>query len=189
MNKRIGIFVLILLLFSGMQIFAGGKQEVENKGPAKVRFVIPGNPEQDADIVQAEINRRLMEDGQNLELKLVYIPWDVWDQKTNLMLATGQEFELMQVMEDRHGFADYAAKGAIVPIDEYIDKYGSALKKVIPEPVWDAARINGKITAIPAYRQSAATDRYYWTIRKDLLKENNLAIQQHRQNCLMLQKL
>ena len=176
MNKRIGCFVLILLFISGMLAFAGGEKEDGKEGPVKVRFVIPGNPEQDADIVQAEINRRLMEDGQNLELKLVYIPWDVWDQKTNLMLTTGEEFELMQVMEDRHGFSDYAAKDAIVPIDEYIDKYGTALKRVIPEPVWNAVRVNGKITAIPAYRQSAATDRYYWTIRKDLLKENNLAI-------------
>ncbi|MCD6397655.1 MAG: extracellular solute-binding protein [Spirochaetaceae bacterium] len=176
MTKRIGYFVLILLFISGMLAFAGGEKEAGKEGPVKVRFVFPGNPEQEADIVQAEINRRLMEDGQNLELELVYIPWDVWDQKTNLMLTTGEEFELMHVMEDRHGFADYAGKGAIVSIDEYIDEYGPALKKVIPGWVWDTARIDGKITMIPAYRQSATTDRYYWTIRKDLLEENNLSI-------------
>ncbi len=176
MNKGIGIFVLIMLLFSGMQAFAGGEKEAGEEGPVKVRFVFPGNPEQEADIVQAEINRRLMEDGQNLELELVYIAWDVWDQKTNLMLTTGEEFELMHVMEDRHGFADYAGKGAIVSIDEYIDEYGPALKKVIPDWVWDTARIDGKITMIPAYRLSATGDRQGWTIRKDLLEENNLSI-------------
>ena len=148
MNKRIGIFVLIFVLVSGLQVFARGQQEAEGSSPVKVRFVFPGSPEKEADIVQAEINRRLIEDGQNLELELVYIPWDVWDQKTNLMLSTGEEFELMHVMEDRHGFADYAGKDAIVSIDEYIDEYGSALKEVIPDWVWDTARIDGNITMI-----------------------------------------
>jgi putative aldouronate transport system substrate-binding protein len=174
MNKRIGIFVLIFLLITGMLAFAGGKQEAEEGGPVKVRFVIPGTRENDADIVVAAINEKLMKDGQNLELQIIYIPWDVWDQKTNLMLATGEEFELMHVMEDRHGFTDYAGKGGVVAIDEYIDKYGPALKKVIPETVWNSAKVDGKITTIPAFMVSATGDRGSWTIRKDLLEENNL---------------
>jgi putative aldouronate transport system substrate-binding protein len=177
MNKRIGVFVLILLFVAGMQAFAvGQKEKAEEAGPVKVRFVFPGSSEREADMVQAAINERLKEDGQNLELELVYIPWDVWDQRTNLMLSTGEEFELMHVMEDRQGFADYAGKGALVPIDEYIEKYGTAMKKVIPQWAWDCAKINEKISMIPAYWIAATGDRDGWTIRLDLLKENNLEV-------------
>ena len=176
MNTRIGSIVLVLLLGFGILAFAEGNREAGVEGPVKVRWVFPGSPEKEADIVQEEINRRLMEDGQNLELELVYVSWDVWDQKTNLMLSTGEEFELMHVMEDRHGFADYAGKGAIVAIDEYIDEYGSAIKEVIPEWVWDSARIGEEIFMIPAYRLSATGDRQGWTIRKDLLEDTNLGM-------------
>lgn len=54
----------------------------ENNGEKKlVRYVMPGTAPQDQKAGEAAINKKLEEDGLNLQYEAIYIPWDVWDQR------------------------------------------------------------------------------------------------------------
>lgn len=140
-----------------------------------VRYVSPGSAPNWVADRENVVNAQMEKDGVNLALKLVFIPWDVWDQKTNLMLSTDEEFELLHVMEDKTKASVYAGRGAIVPIDEYLDTAGANLKQLIPSYAWDTARINGKIYTVPAMgREWGNLD--LMTVRTDLLEKYKLPL-------------
>lgn len=78
----------------GKQAEAG----TDSKNLYTVKWVTPGNEPERMDAVEKAINEKLIADGRNIQLEIVRIPWDAWDQKTNLMLTTGEEFDLLNVM-------------------------------------------------------------------------------------------
>lgn len=150
---------------------------LEPKEKLPVRFVMPGDPLPDEELVEKAINKKMLEDGVNLELKALYVPWDVWEQKTNLMMNTGEPFELLQVMDSWISAASIVGRGGIVPIGSaYLDKYGPNIKKVVPDWAFEAGKINGKIYTIPAFTVEPAVRTGFITYRKDLFDKNNIAI-------------
>lgn len=122
--------------------------EAESGEIQKVRYVTPGNEWSDQAYVLEQVNKKLLEDGMNLEVELIRIPWDAWDQKTNLMLSTGEEFELIHVMQDLKSASVLRSQNAIIPINEYVDKYPH-LKEVMGD-FWSDFTVEGEILAVPA---------------------------------------
>lgn len=139
-----------------------------------IRYVMPGNAPEDQAAVEAAINQKLEQDGLNLTYKAIYIPWDVWDQKTNLMMSTGEEFELITIMHDLKGPNVLASNGGIMPIDELLVQYGADLKASIPDWVWDSAKISGQTYFVPNFWLDTAYSDGMFTMRTDLLESNNL---------------
>ncbi|PRX74869.1 extracellular solute-binding protein [Cohnella sp. SGD-V74] len=147
----------------------------ENNGEKKlVRYVMPGTAPQDQKAGEAAINKKLEEDGLNLQYEAIYISWDVWDQKTNLMMSTGEELELIHIMQDNKGPNVLASNGGIIQIDEYLDEYGPELKKSLPDWIWDTVKILGKIYSVPNYWLDSAYADGMVTVRQDLLEQNGL---------------
>lgn len=139
-----------------------------------IRYVMPGNAPQDQELVEEAINRKLEQDGLGLTYKAIYIPWDVWDQKTNLMMSTGEEFELITIMHDLKGPNVLASNGGIIPIDDLLASHGADLKKSIPDWIWDTAKIGGKTYFVPNFWLDTAYSDGMFTIRTDLLEKNGL---------------
>ncbi|MBD2869109.1 extracellular solute-binding protein [Paenibacillus arenilitoris] len=147
-----------------------------------VRYVVPGTAKPFLDDVVKIVNEKLIADGVNVKLEINYIPWDAWDQKTNLMLSTGEEFELLHVMENGTvPVGSYVGRGALQPLDELIDQYGQDLKKIIPDYAWEGAKINGKIYSIPAvwrFETSGSGEMGTVGYRQDLLDKAGVAFPQ-----------
>ncbi len=141
----------------------------------KLKYIAPGTEPKDYKEVMAAINKKLQADGLNIELEKVYIPSDAWDQKLNLMLSTGEDFDLFHIMQDRTPFSSYYNRGAVADISGAIEKYGKNLKKYIPNDIFDGAKINGKYYAVPSYWVEMASEGEF-NIRRDILKQNNLKV-------------
>ena len=139
------------------------------------RYVVPGSEPKDSPAVDEAISKKMQADGVNLNFKRTYIPWDVWQQKTNVMISTGEEFELIHIMEDWIPSATLVGKGALVPMDEALDKYGAKLKEVIPADIWDICRVNGKVYSIPVFYRDFAPMMNV-TIQKQLFDKYGLPI-------------
>lgn len=173
----IGLLIAVILVAGCSGTKKENSETQENSGITEkklVRYVMPGTPPQDQAAGEAAINKKLEEDGLPIKYKAIYIPWDVWDQKTNLMMSTGEEFELIHIMHDIKGPSVFASNGGIIPIDEYLDKYGPDLKKSLPGWVWDTAKISGKIYSVPNYWLDSAFADGMVTIRQDLMDANHL---------------
>ncbi len=139
----------------------------------KLLYVIPGDAPADLDRGLKAVNDKLVADGVGVEIELKFFPWDVWDQKLNIMLSTGEEFDMFHVMNDRVSLSNYASRGALADLTTYIDQYGSAIKAANPDLAMKSGQVNGKQYGIPAYWVESALN-HQATIRTDILKKYNL---------------
>lgn len=173
--KTSGTFVMAVLLSVCIPfaLYAGGEQEQTSPDGAEitpVRYVVPGTEPTDSPMVDDEVSKWMQDSGLNLGLERIYVGWDVWQQKTNVMMASGDEFELIHIMEDWIPTSAHVSKGALQPIDELLPEYGPALMDKIPEGIWEAARIDGKVYAIPVFFRDFSRWNYM-SIQKEIFDE------------------
>jgi putative aldouronate transport system substrate-binding protein len=143
-------------------------------GQTTVRYVMPGEPSKDNDVVLAAVNARLATEA-GLKLETVFIPWDAWENKINLMLASGEAFDLVHVMQDWIPYTSYFSKGGLSDITDAVQKHGANLTKNISAEMWAGAKVKGRIYVIPTFWVELASEGDV-AIRADLLKQNGLAV-------------
>lgn len=134
----------------------GGNTAKESDGSEKseevytVKWVMPGNEPEELPRVEEALNKKLEEEGMNLQVDIVRIPWDAWDQKTNLMLTTGEEFGLIHIMMDQ---GSILGKDVLCDLRPYLEKFPE-LKGRFDEQAWKEGTIkSGEVVAVPAQWQ------------------------------------
>ncbi|WP_168735707.1 extracellular solute-binding protein [Cohnella fermenti] len=147
----------------------------EQAAPVKIKYVVPGTEPKDYAEVFQKVNEKLAADGVGVEVEKIFIPSDAWDQKLNLMLSTGEEFDLFHIMQDRTPFSSYYNRGALADISDAIEKYGENLKANIPDDIFDGAKIGGSYYAVPSFWVEMASEGEF-DIRLDILRQNNLEV-------------
>ncbi|TFE23877.1 extracellular solute-binding protein [Cohnella luojiensis] len=123
-----------------------------------LKYVLPGTEPKEWQAVNEEVNKKLLADGVNVQIEKEYIDWGAWEQKLNLKLSTGEDFDMFHVMNDWISLANYIGRGAVKDVGAEIEEFGPNLKTVIPESVWSGVIKDGKTYAIPAYWYEPAVD-------------------------------
>lgn len=100
-------------------------------------------PPPDSDAVKA-INEKF-----KVDFKSQYIPWDTYDEKLAVKMASGDLPDVIGMEEVDSNFVKWAKQGAYLPLDEFIKQYDTF--KAVPDYVWDPLRVDGKIYGIPTY--------------------------------------
>ena len=172
--KKLFVCLLCVTLLFGLMVSpalaAGNSEDVKT-----VLYVVPGDEPKDLTGGLQAINDKLLADGVGIQLELKYIPWDAWDQKINIMLSTGEAFDLFQVMNDRVSLANYASRGALSDISAAVQEYGQSILERCPEIMMKSGQVDGIQYAIPAYWVESALDPEI-SIRKDILDANGLDV-------------
>lgn len=97
-------------------------------------------------------------DGLNIDFQPKYIPWDQWVNKINITLSSGEEFELLNIMEDYITTSSYTSRGGLTPLNELIDKNTPDMWKLFDKVLWDSATVGGKVMTVPAYWRDNSGD-------------------------------
>jgi putative aldouronate transport system substrate-binding protein len=85
------------------------------------------------------------------------------------MLSTGDEFELLHIMQDYIPTSTYASRNQLRGLSDIIRRETPNLTGRFDKALWDSATINGEIYSIPAYwRDASGDDEGGITIRKDI---------------------
>ena len=134
------------------------------------RIVQPGTLCDDYETGIAAVNQKLKEDGVDIEVEVIKIPWDSYNEKLNLMLSTGEPFEILQVMQDVKNISSIATMGAIIPVTDYIDKYPD-LKNKFDDVAWRSTLYNGEYWAIPDYWCTFDKTMSYMIYRSDIAEK------------------
>lgn len=132
-----------------------------------MRIVQPGTLCSDYDTGIAAVNEKLQADGVNIEVSMIRIPWDAYSEKLNLMLTTGEEFELLHVMQDVKNLSAIAAMDAIISIHDLIGNYPDLYNK-FSETEWLGTLYNGEEYAVPCYWRSFDNVMSYMNYRTDV---------------------
>lgn len=132
-----------------------------------MRIVQPGTLSQDYETGMAAVNEKLKEDGVNIEVSVTRIPWDAYAEKLNLMLTTGEEFELLHVMQDVKNLSSIAGMGAIISIHDLIGNYPDLYNK-FTETEWLGTLYKGEEYAVPCSWRSFDNVMSYMNYRTDV---------------------
>jgi putative aldouronate transport system substrate-binding protein len=166
---------LFFVVTLGFSLFAGGNRQsgtAADAGPVTVKYLMPGGPPTAYDEVITAVNEKLLRD-KNIRIEVVYIPWDVWDQRINLMLSTGEEFDIFHIMQPTVPLSSYQGMGGLTDITDLIDQYGQNIKRIISPDALNAMRIGGRIYGIPAEWVELASEGVI-ALRKDVMDKLGL---------------
>ncbi|WP_141502123.1 extracellular solute-binding protein [Paenibacillus luteus] len=176
---------LLYILYSNFGPDASNKPGIQNANTADkqvedapasfvtLKVIMPGDLSvRMGDFVENELNDRLKKD-LNMKLELTYIPWSNYQQKLELALSTGENYDLFW-----YGgpfVSVYYTKGYIQPLDELLNQYGQDLIKHIPDENFKQKRIDDKLWAIPSQAFTSAGKFSSVMVRQDLLEKASMS--------------
>jgi putative aldouronate transport system substrate-binding protein len=101
-----------------------------------------------------------------LDINVIAPPEEVYEEKQNLTMSSSNLPDLVHMVKS-FWFDHYQKQDALLPLDDWLDKYGANLKRRIPPEAWDRVRVDGKIYAIPSLNEVRGLELMY--VRKDWL--------------------
>ncbi|WP_249365511.1 extracellular solute-binding protein [Cytobacillus citreus] len=113
----------------------------------------------------------LINERFNIDYKPEIIPQGDYVEKSSAIVASGSMPDLIGFPAEDARFYQWAEEGAFLPLDDYLKHYETLGN--IPEHIYDAFKVNGKIYGIPRYTQIYPVTPF---IRKDWLDNLGLKI-------------
>ncbi|TVY01461.1 extracellular solute-binding protein [Cohnella terricola] len=138
---------------------AGGKLD-----PVTLKIILPGDRPADMDLIIEEAEKR-MADTINVKLDLVFVPWSDLASKTQVMLASGENVDLIFDAPWLH-MEQMIAAGYYEPLEDLLAKYGQDAVAVRSQQMFDANKFQGQIYALPL--GNSHLDGRTYLIRKDI---------------------
>ena len=159
MKKKIALLLACVLAISTFTACGGGGQTAD--AVPTLKWYIPGTTPADCELVEAELNK-IIEPKVGAKIDFVYLDSGAYDEKTNMMMASGDSFDLAF-----SGWINTYTRGVslegFMKLNDYLDK-APALKEAIPDYAWDAVKVNGEdIYAIPNLQIYAMWQALYVT--------------------------
>ena len=171
MKKIINLFAVVLIvLISVPSIFANGQsdQATEEK-PVELTFYMTNSPVKDLDRIMEKANEIIKEEI-NATLTLIPIDWDTYSQKVNLMIASGEPFDLaFSASWGNNNYFQNASKGAFYDLTELLPEIAPVSYNRVPEQYWDGVTVNGNIYGVINYQVWGMSKAFGVQLRKDLV--------------------
>lgn len=105
-----------------------------------------------------------MLEEHNIAVKYTPVPRSGSDDKVNVMMAGGNAPDIV-MSYSKNLFGDYAKKGGLTDLTEYVEKFGNNLKVEL-DSILEVGQLDGKQYAIPSKR-SMQRVKHVGYIRKD----------------------
>lgn len=167
--KKIAILLLIVL---GISVFGVGCGRSEGGGDAvNLTWYIMGSEQKDLKEVNEKINE-ITKEKINVTVDLKLLDWSAYDQKMNMIISTGEEFDLCWTAPQNNDYYYNVARGAFLPLDDLLKEHGQNTYSAIPERFWDATKINGEIYGALNYQMYATAYGYF--VQKPLIDESGI---------------
>ncbi|MDO4306768.1 MAG: ABC transporter substrate-binding protein [Eubacteriales bacterium] len=117
--------------------------------PVELTWYVGGNgPQADLNTVLEEVNAYLT-DKLNCTLKIVETDFGSYDQKMQMVIGSGEEFDLCYTANWSNNFYNNVNKNAFLELNDLLDEYAPELVDAVPQAGWDAATVSGNIYAVP----------------------------------------
>lgn len=108
---------------------------------------------------QTKMNEYLAEKiGVNIDVEVV--SWGDWDNRRNIITNSGEYFDILFTDGSKYNAA--SKLGAFLDITDMVKTSAPDLYGYIPEDYWQAVSVDGKVFAIPTYKDSSATQYFVW---------------------------
>ena len=143
----LAVVMIGMMLSSLTACSSDGQKNGNSDGPTLTWYVPKENPT-DKQLVMDAVNK-ITEEKIGARLDIQFVDAGAYDDRMTMLYASGQEMDLCFVSNWTNNVLTAVQKGALAEMDELIDQNAPQLREVIPQYLFDATKINGKIYGIP----------------------------------------
>jgi putative aldouronate transport system substrate-binding protein len=114
----------------------------------ELNYVYPGNEQKDLKIVNDAITE-ILKAKINATIKLSLFAWGDYTQKLQLMNTSGEKYDLCFTSFWFNDYVKNVQNGTLAPMDDLLPTAGKGLYASMPDYIWKACRVGGKIYGAP----------------------------------------
>lgn len=129
---------------------AGQTGEVQDE-LYEVVMAYAGTPQDGLQRIQDRINE-IAEKEINMHVKLMPISWGDYGNTINLMLSSGEDLDIFNILGGASGFVE---KGQVVDLAPLLDQYGTNIIKTLGKDMAYSSLINGTVYGVITNRDQA----------------------------------
>ncbi len=144
-------------------------KSAEQLSAVKLKWYVPGSTAKMTPSGQEGAVKQmnsLTEPEINATVDLQIIDFGDYETKMQMVIASGEEYDLCFTANWFNSFIANVSKGAFAPLNDLLTEYGRTLLDVTPDYGWDAITINGNIYAMHCRQNWNMSEGIY--VRKDL---------------------
>ena len=132
----------------------------------------------DMDLVQAALDAYFKE-KLNCRVVLNPMDWGSFNENIPTKLMAGEELDLVTI-GGATPYSSYANMGAFYPVDTLWDQYGSGVKGLFNDGVWDSLKVGGHIYGVPVLKDNCYIIGYIYN--QELAEALELDMEQDWEN-------
>ena len=169
MKKRTKVLSLILVLALSVSLMAGCGKKAEDSNVVTLYMMKAIDNTGSYDLVMKRANEIIEEKlGYTLDLKLI----DKADyaEKINVLVSSAEPMDLI-FLSDQNTYLRYIKQDSILPLDDLLKEYGSAIMEKVDEDAWDMVRYDGKVYAVKNHGTYSVANSVVF--KKDLVEKYN----------------
>ncbi|GAA3409943.1 ABC transporter substrate-binding protein [Paenibacillus hodogayensis] len=182
MKKKTGAGLAGVLLASAMLSACGGQpaapsaegngSEAAKQPPQKLIWYIRYSEPANAKAVLEKANA-LIQSKINATLDLRYINPGDYENKMQLIMSSGEEYDLAFTSAWANNYLNNVDRGAYIPLDDLLAKYPD-LQSILRKEVWNAVKVKDKTYGIPNNQIMVSQDGVWF--KKDIVDKYDLNV-------------
>lgn len=94
-------------------------------------------------------------------MDLEYIPYSQWEDQMNMVVASGEQVDLMCTVREISG---YYKNGALTPLTDLLNTHGSGIKEYVKDIYLDSCTFGGEIYGVPTIRDMAKQQVFEYSV-------------------------
>lgn len=140
----------------------GGQTNEKGEEVVELTWYQVGDTQKDADRVIEEVNK-YTEEKIGVKLKVVSIGWGDYNQKMQVIINTGDKWDLCFTCSWANDYLQNAQKGAFLELDEYLENQGKEMKENVDPRFWEAAKVGGVTYGVPSEKEIGSNPMWVFT--------------------------
>jgi putative aldouronate transport system substrate-binding protein len=133
-----------------------------------------GDAQADMEKVVEKVNEYTKE-KIGVTIKINQIGWGDYNKKMQVLINTGEVFDLMFTCSWANDYVQNAQKGALLALDELLPKYGKDIIKNTDPKFLEAAKVGGITYAVPNEKEIGSMPM--WVFTKEYVDKYNIPYQ------------
>lgn len=152
--KKTAILGMALVMSVGALAGCGKASETNTSGQEVVELTWyqVGDAQKDAPVVLEKVNEYTIE-KIGVKLNIVNVGWGDYNQKMQVIINTGDKWDLCFTCSWANDYLQNVQKGAFLELDGILETQGKEMYDKIDSRFWEAARVGGKIYGVPSEKE------------------------------------
>lgn len=157
----------------GLLSGCGEKAETNESGQEVVELTWyqVGDAQKDAQLVLDEVNKYTTE-KIGVKLNIINVGWGDYNQKMQVVINTGDKWDLCFTCSWTNDYLQNAQKGAFLELDDLLTKEGKEMYDAIDPRFWEAAKVGGKTYGVPSEKEIG--NMPMWVFNKELVEKYDI---------------